>query len=120
MDFWGWILAVAGITIIIQIITIVYCLKVYVTNLFASDSEDEEDAEQDLTPTSFNEKNGMSPASPTPSNDHEMVPQKVSVGLLSAISRQITDHSSRHARSTPRSRRFSTLSGAFSSLRSPC
>jgi len=40
---WGWLLAVAGLTIILQIATVVYCLHVYLRNLWSDDDDDDDD-----------------------------------------------------------------------------
>lgn len=61
-DFWGWILGLTGATIIVQICTMIYCLKVYLTNYFSSYDESEDES-LDITPEMFKEKSSLSQSS---------------------------------------------------------
>lgn len=61
-SFWGWLLGIAGVTIIMQFITIGYCLKVYLSNLFASYREEAEEISASPASTSSFEKGFRAPS----------------------------------------------------------
>ncbi|PSK60657.1 hypothetical protein B9Z65_807 [Elsinoe australis] len=50
-DFWGWLLAVAGIAIFVQFGTMFYCFHVYLRNIWADDDVDTQATESQNAPT---------------------------------------------------------------------
>lgn len=51
LDFWGWLLAIAGVAIVIQLCTLGYCLNVYLRNLWTDDDDLATQASEGRAPT---------------------------------------------------------------------
>ncbi|KAF4555827.1 Hypothetical protein D9617_2g057910 [Elsinoe fawcettii] len=50
-DFWGWLLAIAGIAIFVQLATMFYCFHVYLRNIWADEETDTQGTESQHAPT---------------------------------------------------------------------
>ncbi|KAG8623075.1 hypothetical protein KVT40_008051 [Elsinoe batatas] len=50
-DFWGWLIAIAGIAIFVQLGTMFYCFHVYLRNIWADEDTDTQGTESQHAPT---------------------------------------------------------------------